>query len=723
MKTFLKILSISLIISLFVMNLSFAKEFTDVKGSKFEGAVDLLSSLNIINGYEDGTYKPNNTVTRAEMAKLIIVALGKDSTAASLKGDTKFSDVKADGWAAGYVNCASSLEIIKGYPDGTFKPSNTVTYAEASTMLLRALNYNKELESLDYPTGYMTVANKAGILENVTANSSSEAANRGNIAIMVLNTLKSGVRKIVSTTTKGVITYGDGSPLIESSFPDIQFIKEGEIVDIDYTDNEIYIRDKANSRRISATLSDTSKIYELFRRKVNCLYNKKDDKFLSFEIADDYKLEVVDVYEIDDDTIYDDDNNEYELPDDDDIIMAYISNYDDVETAYLVMEGKKVISAVLTGTPKLYIGLVTEIDDVQVDKRKGFEIITPEDKYKEYALNNTSEKIKLGAVVIFSLNNKDYAMIQEKIYENDALSIESLTANNTENSIQLKKKNKVTFAKDTEYYVYIVNKDTIREAELKDVEKEFDLAELVKFADVYYLIVFEDSVDADDIVSTLSVTEAREKLNKSIKKANTYLKKESSYSVETYEALAEAVDEASDALDGSASAAKLELLDRKITQAISGLKSSNSEDKAIRKDWDELQDIIKEAEKYKSSDYTSSSYSKLTTALKNAKAISLSNTTKSKIETAIENLEKAINLLVTKEADEELQSAIGELRVLISDAEAIYKNKSQYTDSSISNMYTNLTRAKKLDTDEASLREINTQISNLEAAINALVKK
>ena len=129
-------------------SICFAAEFSDIKGTKFEKSVNILVDLSIVNGYEDGTYRPNKDVTRAEMAKLIIVTLGKETSANSLKGKTQFPDVVEGGWASGFINCAVSQGIIKGYPDGTFKPNNNVTYAEAATMLLRALNYTKELEHL-----------------------------------------------------------------------------------------------------------------------------------------------------------------------------------------------------------------------------------------------------------------------------------------------------------------------------------------------------------------------------------------------------------------------------------------------------------------------------------------------------------------------------------------------------------------------------------------------
>ena len=714
MKKFISLIIVVLIITT-LTSIASAKTFSDVTGTKYADSVDLLTNLGIVDGYTDGKYKPNNKVTRAEMAKLIIVALGKDSTAASLKGKTNFSDVKEDSWATGYINCAVSIEIIKGYTDGTFKPNQTVTYVEASTMLLRALNYTKELESETYPTGYMRKANSAGILDNVTANSSSDGAIRGNVAIMLVNTLKGGVRKIVATTSKGGVEYGDGLPLIESSFPDYKFVKEGEVVDIDFTDDEIYVRDKSNSRRVTLAIEDEEELLGLFMRKVQFLYDSKNKKNYFFNVVDDYKLVTVDVDEIDDETIFSTDDEEYELPDSDEVLLAYISNYDEVDTAYLVMNKKEVISAVLVGTPKIYVGVITDYG-FQVDKRNGFEILTPEGKYEEYALSNTSEKIKDGAVILFSLNNSDYAIMHDKVYVDDSVGISELSSD----SITLKKQKKVTFTKDTEYYVYSVGKDKIEEIKLKDIEQEFDTAYIAKFSDVYYLLIFEDCVDDEDIVSNLSVAEARDKLKATIKKANTYLKKESSYSVETYEELDEAVDDGNLVLDNSSSAAKLELAERKISSAISGLKSASSSDKQLRSDFEDLQDLIKEASSKKSSDYTATSFANLTAEIKVAKAVKLSSTTSSKIAERIDALEKAINLLVTNAANNEIQSALKTLNNFISKAETAVKNKSNYTETTINKVNSALTNAKKLDQNKASLSEIKAQSSNLEAALDGL---
>lgn len=696
-----------------------AASFSDVKGTKYESSVNMLTDFGIINGYKDGTYKPNNTVTRAEMAKLIIVSLGKEDASETLKGDTKFSDVKAGSWAAGYINYAESKGIIKGYPDGSFKPNNTVSYVEASTMLLRALNYNKELEDKKYPTGYMQTANEAGLLDNVIANSSSEGAIRGNIAIMVLNTLKANTRKIVSTTTSGAVNYGEGDILMETTFPELKYVKEGNVTDVDFEEKEIVVKDvSASNRKVKVVIEDEELLKELYLRKVSFIYNTKSEDIIEFSYIDDYKVIVVDVKDIDGKYIYDDNDNEYRYSD---ILMYNIYNYDEAETAYITFDkNDDVVCVVLEGTPKVYVGIVDD-PSVTVNKEKGVSLYDANGKELEYAFaSSSSTKLKEAQVVIYSLDNKEKIIIIDKVVVGDSSNIESLTSD----SITLKKEKETKLTEDTEYYVYIVDKsDELREAKFKNIDEEFDKCYIAKIYDVYYLIVFEDSVDTDDIVSKLSVSEAKEKLEAAIKKAKTYIKKESSYSVETYEALNEAYTEGNNLLKTSSSAASLELVERKITQAISDLKSSTSEDKQLRKDYQALQSAISEAESRKASDYTSASYSSLTAALKAAKAIKLGSTTSSKVTTATSNLNKAINMLVTVTASNELQSAINNLKSLITKAENIYKNKAGYTDDSANKLNTALTNAKKLNQSTATLSEVKNQCQNLEAAIDGMVPK
>ena len=279
MKKFLSSLAILATVFGMTTSIVMAKTFKDVKDTKYEEAVDILSELKIIDGYEDNTYKPGNSVKRSELAKLIIVALGKDSGAELLKGSTDFSDVSAGHWASGYINYASKLEIINGYPDGTFRPDATVSYVEASAMLLRALNYGKELEGLSWPSGYMSKANSAGLLTNVTANNSSDKAIRGNVASMILNTLKANTRKVVSSNNTGN-TYGDGGILLEKSFSDLIYVESGIVKGIDVNKEELTIKDEENDREIDVYYDDTASIKTMFGSEVAFIYNQKKEEFM-----------------------------------------------------------------------------------------------------------------------------------------------------------------------------------------------------------------------------------------------------------------------------------------------------------------------------------------------------------------------------------------------------------------------------------------------------------
>ena len=180
-----KILSLVLVIALVLGSFSFAFAATpsDVVDTDCEEAVEVLMALGIVNGYEDGTYKPTKVVTRAEMAKLLIVELGYGDL---IGGTANFSDT-AGHWAEGYISLAAGLGLVNGYPDGTFRPDNTVSYDEAITMAVRALGYNDASLTGTWPTNYKIKALNLGLLDDVTV--SAAGADRCGVAIMLYNLL------------------------------------------------------------------------------------------------------------------------------------------------------------------------------------------------------------------------------------------------------------------------------------------------------------------------------------------------------------------------------------------------------------------------------------------------------------------------------------------------------------------------------------------------------
>ncbi len=161
----------------------------DVSGTTYEYAVGKLIDLGIVNGYEDGTFRPERDITRAEFSKIVCLLLDKGPEIEESKGSTGFDDVKDSHWASGYINVAAENQLIKGYPDGTFKPTNNVTYAEAVTILVRALGYTEEVEGEGtWPQNYLDKAEEIGITMEITFENPSAKASRGDVAKLTWNT-------------------------------------------------------------------------------------------------------------------------------------------------------------------------------------------------------------------------------------------------------------------------------------------------------------------------------------------------------------------------------------------------------------------------------------------------------------------------------------------------------------------------------------------------------
>lgn len=181
-----KVLSLVLaVVMLFGMQ---AFAFTDVaETANYAEAVTVLSALDIINGYEDGTFKPEGKITRAEYSAIVCRILDMGDAGANQVGGY-FTDVAADHWASGYIATASQLGIVNGMGDGTFAPEAEVTYEQSVAMLVRALGYERKAQSMGgYPTGYMMIANQESITVGTT-NTAGGAA-RATVARLTYNAL------------------------------------------------------------------------------------------------------------------------------------------------------------------------------------------------------------------------------------------------------------------------------------------------------------------------------------------------------------------------------------------------------------------------------------------------------------------------------------------------------------------------------------------------------
>lgn len=152
----------------------------------YKKALALCQGLGIITGYEDGSIKPDSTVTRAEMAAIILRMLANSSTATY---QNIFTDVDASHWAAGTIQTASGLGIINGMGDGTFVPDGNVQYEQVAKMIVCAMNYDDSAKySGGYPNGYMKVASDLDITKSA-AGTIGVATDRGVVIKMIYNAL------------------------------------------------------------------------------------------------------------------------------------------------------------------------------------------------------------------------------------------------------------------------------------------------------------------------------------------------------------------------------------------------------------------------------------------------------------------------------------------------------------------------------------------------------
>jgi uncharacterized repeat protein (TIGR02543 family) len=123
---------------------SSTNEYTDVKDSDWcNNAISTLSNMGIIKGYPDGSFKPNAKITRAEFA-VIATRFSKSQ----VDEDASFTDVSKDFWASKEIAKAANLGWIKGYPDGTFRPENKITRGEVMTLVNRVLERGVDEEGL-----------------------------------------------------------------------------------------------------------------------------------------------------------------------------------------------------------------------------------------------------------------------------------------------------------------------------------------------------------------------------------------------------------------------------------------------------------------------------------------------------------------------------------------------------------------------------------------------
>lgn len=165
--------------------------FTDIApDSKYYSATSELAAKNIFGGYEDNSFKPENKLTRAELAKIICVAKYNDLAMDENKEDT-FDDVTKSHWAKPYIEKLAAINVINGKGNGRFAPEENVSYSEAIKMTVGLIASAEDADKKGgYPKGYKKIAEEKNILEGVSEYKNNDSITRGDIAVMIYNALK-----------------------------------------------------------------------------------------------------------------------------------------------------------------------------------------------------------------------------------------------------------------------------------------------------------------------------------------------------------------------------------------------------------------------------------------------------------------------------------------------------------------------------------------------------
>ena len=224
MKKFLSlVLALTMMMSLVTINAG-AKEFTDDEELNYKEAVDVISEISVVDGYEDGSFKPQNTLTRGAAAKIICNLILGPTTAAELHADTApYKDVPTSNTFSGYIAYCAKEGIISGYADGTFRPAGTLTGYAFMKMLLGALGYDATYEGYTGGNWSINVAKQAiGIGLNkglVDEFNGVDFVTREEAALYAFNTLKATMvdyDQKITTTINGVdvvISQGTAKPV------------------------------------------------------------------------------------------------------------------------------------------------------------------------------------------------------------------------------------------------------------------------------------------------------------------------------------------------------------------------------------------------------------------------------------------------------------------------------------------------------------------------------
>lgn len=194
MKKLIALLTVTAMLAISVFQIPASAEFSDVGDTNpYKKAITTLSTLSVISGYDDNTFKPDGAITRAEFTKLVVFMLGLQDIEYT---QYTFGDVDPTHWARNYIQTGYNRGIIAGFDDGTFKSEESVTYAQALKMVVCTLGYESfalqlpDSEDSGWADKYIQEAGALGLTKGITGTEFYGAASRGVVAQILYNALE-----------------------------------------------------------------------------------------------------------------------------------------------------------------------------------------------------------------------------------------------------------------------------------------------------------------------------------------------------------------------------------------------------------------------------------------------------------------------------------------------------------------------------------------------------
>lgn len=187
------VLALVMTLSLAVVGSNAAFKDADKVNETYAEAVDVLAGMKVFQGYTDGSFQPEGSITRAEVAAIVYrLYTGDvaDKQASLYASYNKFNDMNGAAWAKGYIGYCANAGLVKGYDAKTFAPQDKVTGYQALAMILRAVGYDKngEFVGADWQLHVAQTAQQLGVLKNVRGEDLNAAASRQLVAELLFQT-------------------------------------------------------------------------------------------------------------------------------------------------------------------------------------------------------------------------------------------------------------------------------------------------------------------------------------------------------------------------------------------------------------------------------------------------------------------------------------------------------------------------------------------------------